>query len=82
MPCATQTYLTRLVRRKAVATETGNDDDPELERTEVDIKALRVQKEQRLQDLERGERELSKVIAEKSGSNMSGNLGQSEMSLQ
>jgi hypothetical protein len=71
-----------LVRRKAVATETGNDDDPELERTEVDIKALRVQKEQRLQDLERGERELSKVIAEKSRSNMSGNLGQSEMSLQ
>lgn len=33
-----------LVRRKAVATETGNDNDPELERTEVDIKALRVQK--------------------------------------
>jgi hypothetical protein len=44
-----------LARRKAVATETGNDDHPELERTEVDIEALRVEKEQRLQDLERGE---------------------------
>jgi hypothetical protein len=61
-----------LVRRKAVATDTGNDDDPELERKEVEIETLRVEKEQRLQDLERreGEGGLSKAIAEQSRPNM------------
>jgi hypothetical protein len=63
------------VTRKAVPTQTENEDDPELERIKAEIEALRVEKEQRLQALERRERELSRAIVEKSGTNMRGNLG-------
>jgi hypothetical protein len=41
----------------------------------AEIEALRVEKEQRLQDLERRERELSRAIVKKSGTNMRGNFG-------
>lgn len=63
------------VTRKAVPTQAENKDDPELERMKAEIEALRVEKEQRLQDLERRERELSRAIVEKSETNMRGNLG-------
>ena len=50
------------VRRKAVPTEIAKDDHPELERMKAEIEALRVEKDRRLQDLERRERELSRAI--------------------
>jgi hypothetical protein len=63
------------VKRKAVPTTTGNDDDPELQRMRAEIEVLRVEKETRLQDIERRERELSRAIVAKSGGEMRGNLG-------
>lgn len=63
------------VKRKAVPTAAGNDDDPELQRMRAEIEALRVEKETRLQDIERRERELSRAIVAKSGGEMRGNLG-------